>query len=125
MTNWQRMDALLAHLREHPEEHDQSLYGHKTECGTTACAAGTAGLLFAPERVTWAQLKIDPPGSLTLVTTERLSYGAYFGVGELARELLDLTPDDSDAIFHDCANLGEIEVYVKGMREREEAQASA
>lgn len=125
MTDWQRLDELVEYLRAHPEQHDQSLYGRRydrgTACRTVACAAGTAGLLFAPERIVWRQLDCDPPGVLTMKarTPEGGVDRAYFGVAELARELLDLTPNDADDIFHHAADLDGIEAYVEAMRIRE------
>lgn len=45
MENLALAEAVLAHLEEHPGEHDQSMWGKDTPCGTIACIAGRAMLL--------------------------------------------------------------------------------
>lgn len=47
--NIELMTKVRDHVVAHPEQHDQSMWAVKTECGTTACAAGWTLLLGNPE----------------------------------------------------------------------------
>jgi hypothetical protein len=41
VVNLPALDAAIAYIREHPEEHDQRSWIGRTDCRTTACVAGT------------------------------------------------------------------------------------
>lgn len=124
MTNWKRVNAVVSHLRAHPEEHDQGTFGLKTACGTTACMAGRTCLLYAPEKVFWWQSAFGVrAGSADLHTRgDRPEDG---DPSVLARELLGLTEADAAALFFVCGSLGGIELHLARMREHEDAQRQA
>jgi len=54
--------GVAAYLRGHPDEYDQSIWGHETECGTVMCIGGTAAMLagYKPDSIfTWDEVSRD------------------------------------------------------------------
>ena len=51
--NYERLLAIADYIEKHPQEYDQGTYGEITPCGTVACVAGTAMLLFAKDEIIW------------------------------------------------------------------------
>ncbi|HEX7771537.1 MAG TPA: hypothetical protein VF435_03895 [Pyrinomonadaceae bacterium] len=45
MPNWERYDAVLAHIEKHPEEWDQQHF-----CGSACCFAGHVVQMFSSQR---------------------------------------------------------------------------
>lgn len=44
MINFERLDAAITYAVEHPEEFDMGDWFKRTDCGTTACLAGTVAI---------------------------------------------------------------------------------
>lgn len=102
-----RLDAALAWIDEHPEQHDQDSWIHREPgCGTTACVAGTLAQLGGGIPV-WR-------GDESETTAEvRLPDGTVRAVCEFAAELLGVPVegDVADDLFYganDRADLGEV-----------------
>jgi hypothetical protein len=90
--NPDRLAAVLEHIEQHPEQHDQGTWSMRTDCGTTACAAGWAVLLFAPdERFSYCS---GGAASQHLVSGE--------GIPDFARCLLGLNYAEHNALFYEA-----------------------
>jgi hypothetical protein len=90
--NTDRLTAVLAHIEQHPEQHDQGFWSMRTDCGTTACAAGWTVLLYAPnERFSYNS---DGEASDFLMSSENIP--------DLARQLLGLNFVEQWALFYDA-----------------------
>lgn len=86
MIDIQRLDAAIAYIEAHPEEHEQAYWFHRTDegCGTAACLAGTLALLDGWEPVGWV-----PAGHGVGETTALVSKdGQICEVDDLAFDLL-------------------------------------
>lgn len=109
-----RAGALAAFLRTHSEMHDQSHYGVKTDCGTTACVAGWAGLAqqgwvsFTPA----GELVLDPLLSLGDLVED--STGDAFGA---ARRWLGLSGATADFLFLRVVGWGRSEDFAVALLE--------
>lgn len=114
MTNWERVNEVVSHLRAHPEEHDQGTFGRRMACGTTACMAGRTCLMYAPEKVFWYAFA----DSVVLQTDGDRPEDR--DPAWLACELLDLSPQDANLLFFSCSSLEEIETCLAQMSKREE-----
>lgn len=98
-----RLDAALAWIDAHPEQHDQGMWFVRNECGTTMCLAGVVAHLAGAEPI-WdlacdATSRVSPPGR------------APEGVSGYARNLLGIDDDTTSRLFYeadDRAGLGEI-----------------
>lgn len=115
MPDFERIDAVMDHIREHPGEHDQGTWGRRNACGTRCCFAGTAALMFAPERVTWL-----PEFVVDGKATDWRLFGAdqpgSLDVPEIAAELLGLDRFAQELLFYDSHNLAELEQAVERLR---------
>lgn len=99
--NIPRLTELRTFLAEHPEQHNQGIWGEKdAECGTVACAAGWTVLLFDPS----VRAEFDRKKnwwSLTSVVRE-VRGEEWPGVPYVARELLGLPWSASNALFYEA-----------------------
>lgn len=121
MPDFERIDQVMDRLRERPEEHDQSVWGLRrpaadNACQTTCCMAGTTVLMFAPERVEWVPVLVDPQGRVLewrLYSTEEEAGG----VSDIAAELLGLDDHGKELLFYDSHNLKELEQGVQRLQD--------
>jgi hypothetical protein len=92
------VEAILTQLTDHPELHNQKVFGMKAvigsngECGTTHCVAGWAAALSPGVRLIWSQV-----GTLNHVYTE---YGVM-DVDLAGRYLIGLTEAQAEDLFWD------------------------
>lgn len=98
MANAQRLHGTMAHVLEHPEQHDQqhwiTILNRTTRpnpCGTTACFAGWAALLYGPE-LGYTRHEIGPEH---WVSPE----GHSIHVRDVAMAVLDLNDDQANNLF--------------------------
>lgn len=106
MANAARLRELMQYIITHPERWQQDEWASQTECGTAYCVAGTAVTLFTDARPIWYENTLGPG---------LLAAFAYIGTGcfptsieLLAREVLDLTPGQSDLLFHPHNDLDDL-----------------
>lgn len=130
MTDWEKVEAVVAHLVAHPEEHDQRYYGRRTACGTAACMAGRAMLAFAPDDIEWLPFRhgwspyvarVGRPAEQQMVLTAaaKLRYGTGACPAEAAQAILGLSMADADWLFLACSTLGQILAHLAVMRKRD------
>lgn len=81
--NIEKLDEAIAYIEEHPEEHDQSYWFQKKDCGTAMCLAGTIAWLDG-WRPVWAGHPEDEDHEAS--TVER--GGVRADVQECARTIL-------------------------------------
>lgn len=105
-----RLTTVLEFIRQHPEQHEQMFFRRTNDCGTTMCFAGHTIAIYAPEGTEWKMnLPADDKGGTCgwIVTTPD---GVEHDSSVLAAELLDLDPDESDALFY---NMGDAEALAE------------
>lgn len=103
MIDYEKLDAVLNHIETHPEQHNQSSWGVKTECGTTACFAGWTLLMFGkPEDILWLD-------NFALSTP----HDSYDDVDDIAGDILGLEEDQRPALFYTAKTLEDVKVIVK------------
>jgi hypothetical protein len=91
--NTDRLTAVLEHIEQHPEQHDQESWSMRTDCGTTACAAGWTVLLYAPnEQFAYYVHGVSSEAADYLMSGEDIPC--------LARRLLGLNYDEVQALFY-------------------------
>lgn len=99
-----RLDAALAWIDAHPEQHDQSVWMARSSCGTTYCLAGAVVMLAGAEPL-W---DLDAGTESYRV---KMPDGAVHSVEVLAAELLGIQLRHAGLLFHDCddrESLGEV-----------------
>ena len=97
MANVEACRVVYNYLVEHPEEHNQEVFGERTSCGTTMCVAGTAIMLHRPDIVKWIT---DDERSEVL---QMVVYGDC-DVQEVARVILGLSDGEADDLFYCFSN---------------------
>lgn len=85
--NLDLLDAVVAHIEAHPEQHNQGEW----ICGTAACVAGRTVLMSG-----WKPVYFNLP-ALDTVSVEK--DGQERGVRGLAQELLGLDRDTANELF--------------------------
>lgn len=96
-----RLDAALAWIEEHPEQHHQGMWFMRSpECGTTMCLAGVVALVAGAEPV-WdddadATGRVLPPGRPPQ------------GVALYAEELLGTKGMTTISLFYDANDLADL-----------------
>lgn len=109
--NIERLDAVLAYIKAHPDEHDQDVWRKKTECGTTMCFAGHAVAMFTPD-AEWVHIPLQP-NDFDKVTIN----GQMKTVAQVAADLLGLSDDDADTLFYGAATIGDVEFILDDIKE--------
>lgn len=120
ITPLDRLKKLHARLLANPEQHDQEEWIKRSECGTTACAAGWAILDAADDEpgveVVYGSLI---PGRVEVSRYVKLTPdGPARTVSTAARELLGLTVDQADHLFYGCTNDEAVEHIAHLIEER-------
>lgn len=105
---------VLEHLTAHPEEHNQTNFGMRTSCGTTACIAGATILMDADTTVLW-----DGVGMFGAVTTPTRPGQC---VTDRAAELLGLNSYDAGRLFYNMSNVESLDMLTTYIREAEAVQ---
>lgn len=105
MVNVERLTKVLEHIEGNPEEWNQGVWGARTACKTAFCVAGHAAAMFSPGMLKWYETF-----SHWEVDVVELPDGETLLIYEHARDLLDLTPLEADALFlklmtHDVVKL--------------------
>lgn len=101
-----RLDAALAYIEAHPEEHDQDSWIRRApDCGTTACIAGTLAQLAGGVPV-WDPDYDDDEHADTV----RLPDGVERVISRFATELLgvEIEGEIADDLFYGADNLAEL-----------------
>lgn len=99
--NFARLDAAITNAAEHPDEFNMGTWFSKTDCGTTACLAGTAAV-----QAGW--LPVWAPGDCGMSDAVEVcnpDTGEKHGVQEVGAELLGLhleegSVEDESYIFY-------------------------
>lgn len=92
--NIELMTKVRDHVVAHPEQHDQGTWARKTECGTTACAAGWTLLLGNPE----VAREYADEEVFTFTGVVRRVFGSP-SVADAAANLLDIDAYQADMLF--------------------------
>lgn len=106
MANIEALEETLAFIEAHPEQHDQSEWGRKTECGTTACFAGTRMLLTG--RAEYREFPGSPVRDLCMTDG-----GSFFDV---AQEDFDLTYGQATALFLSAQDLVDVRAVIENIK---------
>lgn len=98
--NLDKLDAAIAWIEAHPDQHDQGDPFAKRECGTTACLAGILCLLDG-----WKPAWEDDDDDAYFA----LKNGEKRNAMRLAQELLGATRHQADSLFLASWSLEDIE----------------
>lgn len=103
--NDQLFADVLVQIEKHPETWRQGVWARKNECGTSHCFAGHAvalsGLTFD-----WEPLRLGYSGDTHRALFIRDDDGDYRSVALVAAELLGISEDDAEILFHKSNRLG-------------------
>jgi hypothetical protein len=99
----------MQYIEDHPEEHNQGMWFTKTACGTAACFAGTACILSG----------MKPDFSVREHNYGNISYYVQEDrarwVKPIATDLLGISEEDSEVLFHAHNTVEELKLYVKDL----------
>jgi hypothetical protein len=110
MANIEKLEAVLDHIKMHPESHNQEVWAEKTECGTAYCMAGWAVALAGYE-FCWRS-----DGTTSSVITERTATSTHCElIEEIATAVLGLDFRDADDLFHSLNTVDDLELMVKNL----------
>lgn len=102
MINLERLDAAIAYIEAHPEEHKQEIWFQRGGCGTAACLAGVVALLdgWTPVWTGGEARDVEKDGDRRYV-------------GNVATDLLRLgdESDERDYLFFRAADIGDIKRF--------------
>lgn len=114
--NTEVLEAVLTHIKDHPEEHDQAIYFCSSEdgcwtdngtwCGTAACFAGWTAIKYAQEYGYQPRARY----SRTFVKGGRERH-----VSEVAEDILGLSESDAGWLFCAYNTIEDLEVMVKNL----------
>jgi hypothetical protein len=103
-------EIVLDHLIHHPEQHDQSTFGYRDECGTRACVAGWT-IVFAQQQ---SLLEINWGSSAKgILSAVRMPDGEFFDPFDAAQELLGLDDDEACNLFYYGAREPDARAYLR------------
>ena len=109
MVNIDKLDAVLDHIRTHPEQHDQCCWMREDpNCGTAACFAGWAvtlagwKMVVASRRSAMADTCVNEDGKKRVIAG-------------LAREILGLDYGDSEVLFDAFNTVEDLELMAKDL----------
>jgi len=92
------MDQVMATIEADPDSHNQSVFGRKTDCGTTLCFAGHTVVLAGGE-INWNEYKrIDGSVNITACAVT-MPDGHTESIETAATSLLGLAPTEANALF--------------------------
>lgn len=133
MANVEKLEAVLDHIRDHREQHNQAEWGTKGSCGTTFCFAGTT-VVLAGYQLEWIDAKdlptqtllSDIPGARAVAThcflpkdhpcapSQPNVRGGYVQeIERVAAYELGLTPDERHMLFRQAVTFEDVERVVK------------
>lgn len=121
--NIELMTKVRDHVVAHPEQHNQGMWAEKTECGTTACAAGWTLLLGNPE----VAREYAAEEVFTFAGVVRRFLG-FASVVSAAGSLLGIDRNQAHKLFYAATHEGAIAVMNKlietdGQADRRELEA--
>lgn len=103
--NIELLTKVMEHIEAHPDEHDQSFWAHRSDCGTAFCFAGHAvNMTLRPDESLYWE-KLDAPGvelvGATWIETDPLSqtYQPPVLISERAARVLGLTVSEASDLF--------------------------
>lgn len=82
--------------------------GHTINCGTTACVAGHAAFMWAPEGTKFFREHLALPQGMSLEDRTLFRYSEY------ARRVLGLTIAEGDYLFDECRTIEEVHAFLTG-----------
>jgi len=101
MANSELLRSTMAYIESHVHEWDQFAWAHRGDCGTAMCFAGWAVTLAGAE-VDFTRFG-DESSTSTITPASQRELGLRSSyIDEAARELLDLSLDQSEELF--CAS---------------------
>jgi hypothetical protein len=100
--NLAKLDEAIAWAETHPEQHDQSRWFVRTDCGTAACLAGTMAILGGWKPVDWYRWDDGSESTVMVSKGDR-----KFLVDMVALSLIDpaVEPDGAGAVDHPALQL--------------------
>lgn len=111
--NYELIKQLADYIETHPEEHDQNAWGHRTACGTTACAAGHA-IILAGYSPIWETSADDQTGAWMMGVE---GFGRF--VGDVAQDLLGLSGREALRLFYNTRN-GDVVPFLRTILEEQQ-----
>lgn len=129
MTNYPLLRETLQYIEEHPDEHDQNVYGQvKTACKTKFCFAGHALVLGGAE-ISWGE-EIDYVRNEETGKWDRIPYQVMTGAtlpGEneelepfdAGQAILGLTRGQASTIFLNRSTIRGVRTQVKKILDKE------
>lgn len=97
--DYELIKRLADYIEAHPEEHDQSVWGYRNACGTTACAAGHT-VILAGHTPKWDD-DLDGREGFWMMGVE--GFGCS-DVGDVAQDLLGLSGHEATRLFYSSPN---------------------
>ena len=133
--NVELLDKVMDYIREHPNEHDQTVYGttvadketgRPSKCGTAMCVAGHVSVTLAGDTPEWepeydydVNFDIDE-GTVSLYCFSQVYtndvYRDLVGVAPRAQTLLGLTDHEASLLFAARNTLDDLERIVERIK---------
>lgn len=98
--NWRLLQAELEFVTAHPEQHDQTTWARRTDCGTACCLAGWT-VIHAGFDLAWVRSSDEGVVALWLATHD-------ITIREQAIILLGLSDDDAHRLFNQDNTLADL-----------------
>lgn len=103
MADNDRLEAVMAWVETHPNEHYQGAWAQRIPCGTALCFAGAAAVLGGAT-LEW-QDGLEQTDAAVLDGHRR-------SIPEIAARLLDLTSNQANRLFYGAGTPGELRYVV-------------
>lgn len=116
--NTELLERVMRHILDHPEEHNQNSWGHRTQCGTAACFAGWTLLLTGQGEFLPCRLATEENGEWTPTDGEYLWIKGDDGEGDIsdhAAGLLGLKEWEANRMFAPSNTRPMLELMVKDL----------
>lgn len=105
MVNVELMQKTLDYIAMHPDEHDQSDWAQKSDCGTTRCMAGTAVHVAPGYKLMWHNRPAEEYDYTSQAVDED---GRVYAVRDLAEDLLGVDYSQARDLFYEAADLDDL-----------------
>lgn len=106
------VERIIQQLIDHPETHDQNMYGQRTACGTTQCVAGWA-VLFSGKDLVWEEYGTNPGDAVAGRVYAAPGDVDSRDIDVIAAELLGIEAVPAKSLFYDMRDTHHIVARLK------------
>lgn len=109
--NTELAERVLTYVKEHPEEHDQSVWAWRNpdnSCNTTMCFAGTTVVMeYGFDSLNWGDAQVRSQANTATITENGTKQ--TLPISELAADALDLADWQAQQLFYESETLEDVE----------------